>query len=249
MIEMHPIRCEPPLVLHHSPGSTPRLVVCFAGVGTNRRIAPPVEFARIAHQQGENHVLHVSDASRSWMNGPAVAAPIVAAVQTLAEQIGATEISAIGNSMGGTAAMILAALMPIGKVVAVVPQFSVHPEILPEETHWHHFRDRIADWPFAQVPDLRATDTVVTLLHGGSPDELAHALRFPADAGYRHFIFPRHGHKLASDLHAADQLAPIITLALQGRDFRARKAVRAAGGVSRSRFDRLSEFPLSEEAT
>lgn len=248
MIDVREMPGMPPLYLNYSPGRSGRLVVSIAGVGRNRKQVPPPEFARIAHWNGENHVLYVSDESRSWLNGPGLAEFLVDAVKGVAEQIGAEQICVVGNSMGGTMAMILASLMPIDHVVAIAPQFSVHPELIPEEDRWSYFRDRIRDWPYAQVPDLRHTDSEVTLLHGGSPDELRHALRFPADAGYWHYIFPQMGHVLARGLHDAEHLAPIVTLSLLGRNLQARRIVRAAGGMSREKFDRLHTIPLSEEA-
>lgn len=248
MIDVRELPGMPPLYLSYSPGRSRRLVVSIAGVGRNRKQVPPIEFARIAHWNGENHVLYVSDESRSWMNGPGLAEFLVDAVKGVAEQIGAEQITVVGNSMGGTMAMILASLMPIDHVVAITPQFSAHPGVVPEEDRWTYFRDRIRDWPFPQVPDLRHTDSEITLLHGGSPDELRHALRFPADAGYWHYIFPQMGHALARTLHDAEQLAPIVTLSLLGRNLQARRIVRAAGGVSREKFDRLHTIPLSKEA-
>ncbi|MGD9916435.1 MAG: hypothetical protein AB7U46_00315 [Paenirhodobacter sp.] len=248
MIDVRDITCDPPLHLSFSPGRSKRLVISLAGVGTNRRQVPPVEFARIAHWNGENNVLYVSDESRSWMNGPGIADFVVEAAKATAQEIGAEEICAIGNSMGGTAALILAALMPIDHVVAIAPQFSVKPGVVPEEDRWMYFRKRITDWPFPEVPDLRDTDSEVTILHGGSDDELAHARRFPDDAGYWHYIFPRHGHTLARGLHEAGLLAPIVTMSILGRTLRARRAVRAADGISRRKYDRMHTIPLSEEA-
>lgn len=248
MIDVREMPGLPPLHLSYSPGRSKRLVVSLAGVGRNRKQVPPAEFARVAHWNGENHVLYVSDESRSWLNGEGMAEFLVDAVKGVAEEIGAEEICAVGNSMGGSMAMILASLMHIDNVVAITPQFSACPAVMPEEDRWMFFRSRVANWRFAEMPDLRNTDSEVTLLHGDSPDELRHALRFSADAGYWHYIFPRMGHTLARTLHDAELLAPIVTLSLLGRPFRARRAARQAGGMSRQRFDRLHTIPLSEEA-
>lgn len=238
MIDVRPILDEPPLHMSFSPGTSDRLVVSFAGVGNNRRQVPPVEFARIAHWNGQNNVLYISDQSRSWMNAPGIADAIVEAIRGIVEKLKLREIVAIGNSMGGTAALILASLMKVDRVVALVPQFSVHPEVITGEWRWTHFRDKIAHWRFREAPDLRETGTSVTILHGGSKDELMHAERFPKDAGYRHYIFPHEGHNLARSLHDQGLLSPIVTLSMLGRFPRARHAIRTAGGMNRHRFDR-----------
>lgn len=248
MIEVIDLPSQPPLHLSYTSGSSKRLVVSLAGVGTNRKQVPPTEFARVAHWNGANHVLFVADESRSWLNAPGLAETLVDTVQRIADEVGAEEICALGNSMGGSMAMILASLMPIDAVVAITPQFSVHPELMPDEDRWMFFRNRIADWRFAQMPDLRGAGCAVTILHGDSTDELRHALRFPSDAGYTHYIFERMGHTLARTLHDAEQLASIVSLALLQRPWKLRRAMRQAGGMSRQKYDRLHNTPLSEEA-
>ena len=87
MIDVRPILDEPPLHMSFSPGTSDRLVVSFAGVGNNRRQVPPVEFARIAHWNGQNNVLYISDQSRSWMNGPGIADAIVEAIRGIVEKL------------------------------------------------------------------------------------------------------------------------------------------------------------------
>ena len=226
----------PPLRIRYLRGSGACLVVSFAGVGTERKSEPPAEFFRLAHgAAGENHVLFVSDESRSWMNAPGMAEAVAAAVSATAREIGASRVVAIGNSMGGSAAMILASLMPVDEVLAVTPQFSVNPAIVPEETRWRYFRNKITAWPFPQVPDLAGRGEV-TVLHGDSDDELIHARRFAPMAA--HFIFAGQDHRLARSLHGRGLLAPIVSNAIAGRTTRARNGVRNAGGVRLSRFAR-----------
>jgi len=126
--------------------------------------------------------------------------------------------------------------MPLDAVVAVAPQYSVHPDIMPEETRWRYFRNRIAAWPYPQVPDIAGKLGDVIVMNGDSPDELAHALRFaPMES---HFIFPGQDHRLASRLHARGMLAPILTNAIRGRPVRARDAARSAGGLLRAQWAR-----------
>jgi hypothetical protein len=88
---------------------------------------------------------------------------------------------------------------------------------------------------------LRDSGSQVTIIHGGSRDGLVHADRFPMDAGYRHYIFPELGHKVARGLHNAGHLAPIVTLGILGRDLRVRRSVRAAGGMSYLQFEHIRE--------
>jgi len=244
---------RPPLRIRYLPGSGSRLVVSFSGVGTRRHQEPPLEFFRLAHglardaAQGENHVLFVTDQSRSWMNAPGMAETIAETVADTAARIGASRVIAIGNSMGASAALILASLTKVDAVLALVPQFSVHPEIVPEETRWAFFRNQIAAWPHPQVPDLAGRATDVTVLHGTSPDEMAHVARFAAMES--HFLLPGQDHRLARNLHRQGKLAPIIENTIAGRYVRARDAVRVAGGLRRAKYEQKHHPQPTEEMT
>ncbi len=93
-------------------------MVSVSGVGKVRRAEQPIEFFRIAGGDEENHVLFVNDVSRSWLNGPEVAELIMDTIRAVANYIKADQIVLIGNSMGGTMALHLAALMKVDVVVA-----------------------------------------------------------------------------------------------------------------------------------
>ena len=75
------VAVEPPLALSYLPGQGKTLVISLSGVGTKRWEQPPIEFFKMASQERQNHVLFVSDASRSWMNAPGLARQIVAAIE------------------------------------------------------------------------------------------------------------------------------------------------------------------------
>lgn len=229
---------EPPLRIRYMPGRSERLVVSFAGVGSIPHEEPPAEFFRLASTNGENHVLFISDQSRSWMNAPGIADLTAQTVRQTAAAIGAARVVAIGNSMGGSAALILAALMPLDGVLAIVPQYSVHPRIMPDEPRWERFREQITDWPFATVPEPAGLNCPLTVLHGATAGELIHADRFGQAPNMMHFIFPGLGHGLARKLRGAGYLEPIVTNAILGRPRRVRLSVRTAGGMNRHRFDR-----------
>ncbi len=234
----------PPLRIRYLPGWSKRLVISFSGVGTDRQVEPGPEFYRIAGWNGENHVLFVTDSSRSWMNGPGMAESIVAVVKDYVARIGAGPVMALGNSMGGTMALILSRLMPLDVVVAVVPQYSVHPEIVPEETRWQLFRKQIADYRFREVGALPLGPTQYCILHGGTADEIAHARHFAKQGNVHHFVIADQGHRLAQHLQTDQKLTQIVTDFMQGRYFRVRRTVRAAGGTSLARFlsgDRSAE--------
>lgn len=231
------LKNDPPLVLSYVPGASDTLVISLAGVGRGRKTQPPVEFFQLAYQGGENHVLFVSDASRSWMNGPGLAEAIVATIEKVVREAGIQRIVAVGNSMGGTMALILPYLTRIDEVLAFVPQFSARPERVPEEDRWMFFRSKIRSWPFEAIERLPTDRCTVTILHGGSPDELVHLHRFPKDPKAKHFVMPELGHRLAYDLHKAGKLARIVGTVIAKKPWKCRRAIENAGGITRADFD------------
>ncbi len=218
-----PVETETQLVAHALPGRNRRLVVSLAGVGTRRHGVPPPEFLGTASGYGENHVLLISDPGRSWMNGPGVAGEMVDLIETYRGAHGIEEVVTLGNSMGGFAAIRLAELTRIDTVIAFTPQFSVHPDIVPEETRWRYFRDQIAEWRYADVGALAEPDTAYFLFHGGAEDERWHWLRFPWRRQLNHFILHGMGHRVASVMRKRQILGPVIAAAIERRPRVARR--------------------------
>jgi hypothetical protein len=233
------LAAEPLLALSCLPGQDNTLVISLAGVGSKRAEQPPCEFFKMASQDGAHHVLFVSDASRSWLNAPGLAKVIVTAIEDAADMINATRIVALGNSMGGTMALLLAQITRIDVAISVVPQFSVHPERVPEEIRWKFFRNQITDWPFEAVESLPTDHTQTIILHGGTHDERVHLDRYPRDRKALHFVFPEMNHRLASRLHGDKRLAPIIKHAIADKPWKLRRAVESAGGIPREEFDAM----------
>ena len=197
MVELQDILLEPPLAIRYLPGSSRTLVVSFSGVGNSRAKEPTEEFFKIASSNGENHVLFVSDISRSWLNAKGMAGAIVKTIEDTAKRIDAKHVTAIGNSMGATMALHISKMLAFNTVVALVPQFSVDPEIVPEEKRWMFFRKRIEKHVFPRVENLPENKPLFFIVHGGSEDEQMHAGLFPKGINIAHFILPDHDHNLA----------------------------------------------------
>lgn len=226
----------PPLLIQYLQGTNDVLVVSLAGVGTERSVQPEPEFFKLSHMES-NHVLFVSDISRSWMNGPKIAETIVAVIERVKTANGIKRVVALGNSMGGTMALLLARITKIDAAFSVVPQYSAKPELVPEEMRWQYFRKKITAWPFPAVDTLPDEGTEVTILHGGDASERVHLDRFPRADHVRHFVFPTQGHNLARVLHKKGQLARILRHAILGQPYKMRRAIEAAGGIFRDAFD------------
>jgi len=226
-----PYLVDPPLHLDYLPGRSGLLVLAFSGVGDRNELVPTPEATRLTGWDGENHVLFIGDASRSWMNAPGLAEKLCVAVDALVERIKPERIVAFGNSMGGSAALIFASLRKLDAVLAIVPQYSVKRDLVPEEKRWMHFREHITEWPHPAVPPLSSGRGDIMVLHGGEDREIIHARRFSFGPTVDHYVVPQYGHALALCLKNTRALRPLMTQVLTGNMPEARKVVEAAGGL------------------
>lgn len=222
------IVAAPPLNVQFLPGAGKRLVICMSGVGRNRGLMPPREFTGSASSGGANHVLFFSDGSRSWMNGPGIAGRIADYARRYCDFHGVDQVVAMGNSMGGFAACVLAELIPVNTVISFSPQFSMHPDVVPEERRWHYWRDRITQWPCRDVGGLDAGQTRYYVFHGDHPAEAQHWLRFPSGPRIHHYIFKGQGHNVAALLRKRQILGQVVDLAIEDRPKKLRKVIENA---------------------
>ncbi|MBL9048921.1 MAG: hypothetical protein JNK19_02285 [Tabrizicola sp.] len=228
---LEPYLVEPPLYIDYLPGTSRLLVLAFSGVGDRHNPVPMPEGTVLTGWDGVNHVLFIRDASRSWMNAPGMIEALQAAVARAVEAIMPSRIVAFGNSMGGTAALIYASLSRLDAVLAIVPQYSVKSDLVPEERRWKHFSRNIAEWRFPAVPTLEGVSGDVMILHGGDAFEMIHARRFRTGPKVDHYVLPQYGHSLASELKNKQVLRPLMTQVLEGNMPEARAVVEAAGGL------------------
>lgn len=226
-----------PLRIRYLHGESRTLVVSYSGVGNTRSEEPSLEFVETASDGGKNHVLFVTDQSRSWLNGPGVSSTLQAAVTAVRTETRADRVLGLGNSMGGSMAILLADEIPFDAVLAFTPQYSILSSEVPEETRWTYFRKRIASFPYPRVDTFRTERTKYFMLHGDDDSELAHALRFPIRPGISHRIVPNCGHTLARQLKRKGVLSPIVRDFIDGRYRRMRSRLDGIQAVTRARLD------------
>lgn len=220
-----------PLHISYLPGKSDILVLSFAGVGLEEDAVPGDEAARLAGGDGENHVMFISDGSRSWMNGPGIMEGVKIAFARIMARIKPRRVVVMGNSMGGTSALIFGAEVAVNAVLSLVPQFSVNPTILPDETRWQTYTNRIADWRYPFAPNLSGRGQQVLILHGSDKDEMRHAKRFAQSPDIDHYVVPKTTHGMSLKLKRRGLLQPIIAAFIAGDMPATRSAIAAAGGV------------------
>lgn len=187
-------------------------------------------------QRGKNHVICVTDVSRCWMNKPGMARKVASVIGDYILENGITRASAVGTSMGGYNALVLGKLFPFSQIVAFAPQYSVHPEIVPDETRWNWFRKDIKRWPHKAIEKLPSGGTKVYVFHGDTPDEQRHWRKFPEASNLQHLIFAGANHNFVKPLKAQGKLPKIVSAALNDQPARLNRLVRRLGGMSRAAY-------------
>ncbi len=120
-------------------------IVSFAGIGHGLGGLQIEEFARTLTGRVRQHDLYfVIDKNRSWYNRGTDRLEAV-----LLPHLVGRRLVTIGNSMGGFGALLFATRWPqCDAAVAFVPQYSVHPSIVPNEGRFAQWVDRIGEWRF-----------------------------------------------------------------------------------------------------
>lgn len=214
-------------------GTSDRLVVCFSGVGTERHEAPPFELLNSATVGGRHSALFVSDPTRSWLNAPNLLATILKQVKDAQRAFGTSKTVAIGNSMGGFMALELSRHIELVSVLALAPQYSVDPAVVPEETRWEFFRKMITSFEVPCIADLPEDRGIYYVVNGGTVDEHMHWHRFPVQTNLKHYIMPRRNHKLASAIKAEGMLKQVVQEAVENRSAQLGKTLRGLGAIKR----------------
>lgn len=140
------------------------LVIAFASIGRDAAREPAPEFVATALGRGRRpgaparRALFVIDASRSWGNAPEFAPALRATLAAEAALAPLGRVAALGQSMGGYAALVAARLVPVDVVLAFSPQAGIGPGAVPGECRWAEWTARLParlDWPRAPLPGVQ----------------------------------------------------------------------------------------------
>ncbi len=202
------------LLVAARPGRSRALSVVFCGVGHAAGGLQTPEFQAGAAAGAERHVVFVVDIRRSWWNAPGLAEAALDATGGYARAIGAEDVVAIGNSMGGFAAIAFAGALGARRAIAFSPQFSIDPEIAPGETRWPGHRARIETLRIRSLAETYAAAPDYLVFSGIDGAEAAELAPFAPVPNGVHALFARHGHGLAAALKAEGALRPLMAAAL-----------------------------------
>lgn len=199
----------------------PRVVLCFAGIGRpgkeQPRAATAVGGVQVAEFVGSaqlenSSVLHIADVRRSWFNG-FEAERLLGVLHPL---IAGKRLVSLGNSMGGFGAIWITKYLPVELALAFVPQFSVHPGIVPRERRWREYTSRITDWRAESLADCFVPGTRYYTFN--SDRDFLHWRHFRPAANIDHFVLRDGGHEAAAKIKAAGVLGTVIRACADGDD-------------------------------
>lgn len=190
------------------------LTLCFTGVG-HAMGGVDVQGEEFLRASSGATAIFVIDKHRSWGNRldfPAIA-------ERIAPLAAGRTVNALGNSMGGFLAILMSRFMAIHSVVAIVPQFSVSKAVVPGESRWDRYVDKILEWRYESLDGCFVPDTNYYVLAGYSAVEARQLDRFPSARNIHKIFFraPRFNHNVAQELKAAGLLYPVIADCFEGR--------------------------------
>ncbi|MFN7051072.1 MAG: hypothetical protein ACK4NH_03050 [Gemmobacter sp.] len=225
-IHVETLRDDDRLRIWRHPGQGRRLVVAFSGVGTDRSKPPPLELARVATGPAGDPALFFADPARSWLNAPGLIEEVAGLVQAEAARLGVDEVVAVGHSMGGFSALALGGHVRLSRVLALSPQFSVDPSVVPDEPRWPMFRKHIAEYRIRRADEQMRPGTQYYVIFGKHRREAPQLRLVPKAANVALFMLPDVRHDSVKRLAQQGVLEEVIQLAFGGRTRKLRILLR-----------------------
>lgn len=213
-------------------GTSGDLIVAFSGIGPSPKKLPGYEFAATATGNGRNDALFIADPNRSWLNHPGLIERIAEYIRTEVDRKAPRRIMAIGHSMGGFAAMVLPAFVRFDTVLALSPQVSVHPELVPDESRWLEHRSGIDSFKVRSFLDhIVPTTSYVTVFGALGADRIQRRL-LKCPNNILNVLMPRTHHNTAAKLRNQGTLSALVELVQKGRIRRAKQLLADRHGAS-----------------
>lgn len=212
-------------------GTSDKLVLCFSGIGNNPNACPRYEFAAKATGNGQHNALFIADPNRTWLNAPNLLEHIASEIAAFKASCDVTRVIAMGHSMGGFCALVAPAITHVDSVLAFAPQISIHPKVVPNETRWMGYREKITRFRIISAGDHFNKDTAYTVIHGRHSCEAPQRDIFPKMANLRHYIMPKTQHNVPQRLKSMNCLGEVIQYSIDGRPRKQRLLLKNKAGA------------------
>lgn len=207
---METIYESPRILISRLAGDSGSAVVSFAGVGLALDGLPHEEFVKTLSGSRHDQVF-VIDKSRSWYNN--TASEILEELSSRIEEF--PRVYTLGNSMGAFGAIYFGRHLPRCKTaIAFGPQYSVHPQIVPNETRWQNWRNGIKDWTIPHALSGEGHTLRSHIFYGDAGRDLDHVRLFldnrPTDMTL--YVVEDAGHNTASFLKSRGCLTTVLDM-------------------------------------
>lgn len=193
---------------------------CFTGTGSSLGGIDTEDIQREEFRKSLSHArcncVHIIDKKRSWYAAPAIRDHLRRFLLEEHAAWNAARTVSIGNSMGGTGALVFCELLKADVTLSFVPQSSVSPIRADFENRYDKYvRTMPKGGLFTDVVGVRTCGSVFVFFGSDDDIDLLHAERMMR-AGYRLIIVQNCGHDAAAYLKRNGHLGAILDMALTG---------------------------------
>lgn len=150
-------------------------------------------------KQSDLNVMFVADRETSWYN--------TIDIEKIKSKLNNQEVVTLGNSMGGYNAMQFANDINVAKAIAFAPQYSIHPDIVPDENRWRKYAKKIKQWRYKHLMFNNTTEYYI--FAGYATEEMYHINMIPQQKNIHKFI-AKGGHSVSRKLKENGVLYPLI---------------------------------------
>lgn len=210
-------------------GPTDSITLCFTGVGhaMGGLDIQRNEFTGTALSIGSP--VFITDKTRSWGNSIDFGT-----ISSVLDEIApdGRRVS-IGNSMGAFLAIATSQTLKVNHVLAFAPQYSVSPEIVPNEKRWLKYRNAIREFKIPSLAGQFNLETRYSIFHAEKGEDYRHWTKFPQQPNIANYVVSGSDHDVALHLKEAGALKEIITSCLRN-------------GLSTTETDAFGLTPLSD---
>jgi hypothetical protein len=205
---------DPLLKISWLPGDGPFCVINFIGVGHHHGgiDSQSEDFKKLDGHLGPR--IFVFDKTRSWGNK----IEIETIKSVIAPHMNGRRIVTLGVSMGGFLAVAHSEALGAETCIALAPQYSMKPDIVPHEQRWQEYTSRISEWKIPSLEGRFASSCRYYCMFTGILDEAEHMVRFPPLDHVHRFCLPGQEHNTAAILAKMGLLYPFIQACLDQAD-------------------------------
>jgi hypothetical protein len=174
-----------------------KTIFAFSSIGAGTKHIQSEEFFNLTKIY---NVFFVRDTTRSWFNN--------IDIELIKKNVRKRKNDcAIGYSMGAFNAIIFSSLFAVKKVVAISPQFSIHPKISKDKT-FLNYAARIKEWKYPQLKFSKNTNYL--LIFGDSDKEKYHSSLIPEQKNIKIFYIKDSDHETLRKIKRSKKVYKII---------------------------------------